>query len=312
MYAAFRSVHATAVGAQAVVKQFARCKSKNRTLSCLKYKGRNGSTILPEVKHQCLAGTDSHRLPGGITAENVHATVMRFVSLLYSAPDVCRLGCQSQVVAQIDLCTFRGKYIACKLMIEFRYAKFSRSIIAHRNTGVVLLTIKDSSVCHRPGYACTPTDSICSDKLLRAICELQPQHSTERTFAAIHTLCTCRGDDLVSPPTRCNLRGQDIRAAGCKMHGIGYIVRKRAFGFGIMGEAGFEELIAYRLCIDVQLIDAQSCGHPRGRGYLLIGRQRAHKPVGTVSGTATVLNNLCADRCISHRYPLGGVPSIVW
>ena len=91
MYAAFRSVHATAVGAQTVVKQFARCKSKNRTLSCLKYKGWNGSTVLPEVKHQCLAGTDSHRLPGGITAENAHATVMRFVSLLYSAPDVCRL-----------------------------------------------------------------------------------------------------------------------------------------------------------------------------------------------------------------------------
>ena len=160
----------------------------------------------------------------------------------------------------------------------------------------------------RTGDAGRPMLRIRTEAGLRPIGISQLQHAPESAFLTDHPIVSARGDDLVGPPSGRHLDGEDILLAGTFLPGFRDIISKGTLGLGIMGEAGFEELLPHRLSIEEQLIDTQSGRHPAGGDDLLVVAYGGQEPAGPVRREKDVGGPAAHDRRIGDGDPLGALP----
>ena len=120
MNATLRAIHATAVGAIAIVKQLARKASELGALGSLEQERRHCSAVLTEVNHESLARTDNQLLTGLEFLGYYHLTVGVACSAGYALPQISFLRSQSNVVAHIYLSTVRRQNLAIEFGVLYR------------------------------------------------------------------------------------------------------------------------------------------------------------------------------------------------
>ena len=123
---ALGAVHATTLGAVAVIQDLGRPADEHCPLFCLEDEGRHGGRILAEIHDQRLAGFQDNGLTGGVFMLDNDGAMLHFLLLFgsdlprYPFPDIGLDRLQGQVLALIDLSARGRKDFPGKLGIHFR------------------------------------------------------------------------------------------------------------------------------------------------------------------------------------------------
>ncbi len=209
-------------------------------------------------------------------------------------------------MAQIHLGALRRQHLAAELLVLLGRGESVGAFVTHLLASVVLLAVEDGGMLHGARYARFPVIEVGAVQLLRSVGIGQLQHSAESALRAPH-LSVARGDDLVRPPARGDLRRELILGIGAALESVGYVVSERAAGLQNVGESRFEELLAHGLAVQIELIDAQTRGHPLGGSDLSLVLHGRHEPARAVGRAAVVA--VMNDRGIHGGYPFGRLPS---
>ena len=267
MHAAFRTVHAAAAGAVSVVQDFSGEAGEDGALFRLEDEIRHGGGVLAEVHHQGFPFVDFH---GAAVFPQFHHLAESFLlhRALHVLPDIGFHGAQGQVFPVADLRAVGGQDFTLELRIDFRDGEFLRRVVAGRDAGVVFLAVEDAGVGHGTGDAGHPVRKVGAFQDLTAIRQGEFQHAAEGAFISHHAFAAAQGDDFVGPPAGGHLRRKDVGCAGGPVIGLCDVIGVGAAGFQHVGVAGLQGVGAHGFPVQVQLIDAQTGGHPFGRCHL--------------------------------------------
>ncbi len=141
---------------------------------------------------------------------------------------------------------------------------------------------------HRTGDPGLPVFKVRSVTLHTAVGEREFQYGTESALFPDHSVMAGRGDDFVRPPAGRHLGGIRVFPSRLGDNGICKIIGKGSFGLGIVREARLQDFPTDRPTVDVQLVHAQSGGHPSGRNHLLLVFHGRDEPTGAVGGAVVV------------------------
>ena len=314
MHTSLRTVHAPALGTIAVVQDLCWQTGQYGASLGLEAECGHGRAVLSEIHDERLAGLECDGLSVSIVAQNNHLAIFHFFFILslflttHALPDINLLGLQGEVLTQIHLCAFRWEYLTFELRVRLRFGELVHCRIARQLTGIVGFSVKDGGMFHRTGNARLPVVAVGAVVLLRPVSERHLQHASEGTLLTDHTLRIARCDNLVSPPAWRHLCRELVLRSLLLVEGCGHVVGKRPFGLGIVREAGLQDLFADESAIQIQFVNAQSCGHPLGRCDFLVVRDIGHKPAGTIGSPDHLVSASAHDWRIGSRYPLGMLP----
>ena len=309
MDATLGTVHATALGAVAVVEQFCDEARQLRSFLCTEHKRGHGGAVLSEVYDEVFTLMYGHLFARFVFTFHHHLAILVSSGAFYVFPDVCLDGLQREVGAQIDFRAVGGEHLSAELAVEFGFWQLVGVFENRGYSCVVVFSVKYGGVGHGPGYACLPICRIGGVGLLRTVDVGQLQHASERTFLTNHAVVASGGYYLVCPPAWRHLYGEQVVGVFARVDERGYVVGERPFGLGVVGESGFQYLVADTLAVDIQVVNAKSRGHPFGFYYLLWAvLHGAYKPTGAVGGTCAVFHSARYDWCIGCRNPFGGFP----
>ena len=148
-----------------------------------------------------------------------------------------------------------------------------------RNVRIVFLSVENRRMRDRPCDSRFPVLGVGTVFLCSPVGEPDFKHTPERAFLAVEpAAAVVRRDDLVAPPSRAHLGGEDVALARLCLHEGGDVVRKRISSLGDMGKTRLEKLVADDAAVDVYLIHAQRRRRPFGRHHILLVHYFAEKP----------------------------------
>ena len=309
---ALGTVHAAALGAVAVVQDLGRPADEQRSLLRLEDEGRHGGRVLAEVHDQGLARLQGDGLPGGIFLLDDDLAVFHFLLVLgsdlpgHAFPDIGLDGLQGQVLALIDLGAGGRKDLPGELRVHLRGGKLLGRGEAGQFPGVILLAVEDGGMLHRTGDAGRPVLRVRTEPFGGTIGIGELQDAPEGALLAFEVSAV--GDDLVRPPARGHLRGEDILLPGLRDEGVGDVIGEGALGLRIVREARLQDFLADQAAVHVQVVYAQAGRHPDRLGHFLPVLHGGQEPAGAVGGPVSILVRNHACRRVHDGNPLGDVP----
>ena len=309
---ALGAVHTAPLGAVAVVQDLGWPADEQRPLLSLENEGRHGGRILAEVHDQGLARLQGDGLPGGILLLDDDGAMLHFLFLLGSDgsghpfPDIGLDRLEGQVLALIDLGAGGRKDLSGEFRVHFRLGKLLGCGVAGQFPGVILLAVEDGGMLDRTGDAGRPMLRIRPEALGGAIGIGKLQDTPERALLALEVFAV--GDNLVRPPARGHLRGEDILFPCLQDEGVSDVIGEGTLGLGIMRETRFQDFLADQPAVHIQVVNPQAGRHPDRLGHFLSVLHGRQEPAGAVGGPVSILVRNHAGRRVDDGNPLGDVP----
>ena len=310
MCAAFRPVHATALGAVAVVQKLGRQTSQHGAFLRLELEGGHCGSVLAEVNHECLARTDGHEFAGSELLHDADLAVLLVGCACRTFPCVGLDGRQSEVPTMINLCAARRPNLSGEFLIDFRLAERAGTRPSLGLTGIIVLAVEDGSVCDGTCHASLPVLQVRGEMLLGAVGVGQREHASEGNFLAYHALMSPGGDNLVCPPAGHNLHGELVFLSRATVEGLRDVVSKAVLRLLVVREAGLQDLVADKISIDVKLVGAQGGGLPDSPLHLLRIAGIADEPACAVGSPVAILHFARDDLGILGANPDRFVPGL--
>ena len=159
---------------------------------------------------------------------------------------------------------------------------------------------------NRTGDAGRPVLRIRAEPLGATIGIRELQDTPEGAFLAFEVIAV--GNDLIGPPTRGHLGGENILLPRPQDERIGDVIGEGTLRLGIMREPRFEDFLADQFSVHIQVVDSQTGRHPDRLGHFLPVLHGGQEPAGAVGCAVPVLVRKHPCRSVHNRNPLGDVP----
>ena len=310
MAATFRPVHAATLCAVAVVQKLARQASQHGAGFCLELEGRYCGSILAEIHHECLARTNRHGLARNELLDDVDLAELVVGCTCRALPSVGLDGRQSEVPAMINLCAVGRPNLSLKFLIEFRLAEQGVDIYISPLMFIVVLAVEDGGMRDRTSHTSLPVLQVRGEILLGAVCVGQHKHASESHLLAYHAIVTAWRYNLISPPARYDLHGEEVFLSCAFVEGLRDVVSKAVLRLLEVREAGLQDLVADQLTIDVKIVGAQGGGLPDGPLHLLRISGIADEPACAIGCTRAIDDFSRYNLRIFGAYPNRFVPRL--